>query len=100
MMANNESVMERLLKEVRIGDLVVLDVDGNFFERHDDCDDKYAGYVCELDPMNISLSPTHHTNKYHGYSPKHSNPDKRKEHPDRVSSSIELGLVRKYRIIP
>jgi len=55
-----------ILRDIHLGDLVELLVDGNYFFRMDGQHERYAGYVTITAHNLIGLSPTHTENKRHG----------------------------------
>jgi len=82
-----------ITKDVHVGDLVELLVDGKFFQRNDGMDERYAGYITFISHSVLGLSPTHADNNYHGYTSGENKLQKR------ISVSIETYHVKKYRII-
>ena len=80
-----------IVRDVRIGDLVELFVYEQFsqgIEKHE----RYAGYVASISYVSISLSPTHHENRRHGYIPGEKS-------KDRVTTEIETFRVREYSLL-
>lgn len=63
-----EKEEDSIIQAVHIGDLVMLTLDGKFFGGKDGLPEKYAGFVTQIEPRVISVSTTHHSNRYHGYT--------------------------------
>lgn len=78
-------------RDVHIGDLVDLHVDGRFFGRTDDNPELYTGYIASISDKVIGLSTTHHGNEAHGYV-------SGKDRPQRVVTEIEIQHIRDYTI--
>ena len=88
-----------IVRDVNVGDLVELFVDGEFFQRSDGQYEKYAGYVASIDNVTIILSPTHHKNIRHGYV-RELGCKEDSEHPrNRAITEIETYCVQKYRVL-
>ena len=80
-----------IIKDIRIGDLVELLVDGKFFGRNDGNFEAYAGYVASITESIIGISATHPSNLRHGHF---SGREQQKQH----ITEIEAALIRKYAI--
>ncbi len=83
-----------ILETVRLGDFIECGVDGRFFQRADGNNERYAGYVTVIKQEEIELSPTHPSNRCHGYSDKGTN-----DRPQ-VTVPILVHLIRNYWIAP
>ena len=81
-----------IVRHTHVGDLVELLVNGNFFQRTDGKDEKYAGYIASISDYEIMLSPTHNDNIMHGCS--HFRLEQK-----RVFTKIETMHIRNYRIL-
>lgn len=77
---------------LHIGDLVEFLVDGQFFQKQNGKDEKYAGYVSSLTHCVIGLSTTPHDNRRHGYSGL-------VEEQERKITEIEATHIKRYRLL-
>ena len=81
-----------ITKDVHVGDLVELLVDGKFYGRTDGVNEMYAGYVTSIDDFIVRLSSTHTNNNCHGYT---RGEDKQLQ----TSVRVESFHIKEYRIL-
>ena len=81
------------LRNVHIGDLVMLSFNGGFFGRKDELPERYIGFVTLLEPGSFSLSTTHHYNCRHGYF------TGEKKDQERIIIDFRLEQMLNYKII-
>ncbi|MBS3071107.1 hypothetical protein J4407_02290 [Candidatus Pacearchaeota archaeon] len=87
-----DKLIEDILKNIHIGDFVLLSVDGKFFNRGDGRHERYGGYVASINNRIITLSPSHHENAFHGYNSSES------RSRERATTDMELAQIRHYKI--
>ena len=88
-----------LTSKLHVGEAVELIVDGKFFLRTDEKDEKYMGYVMTLTPDVIGLSVTPQSNKYHGYTS--NNPSHPASLPWQTPNIVEIESrhVKSHRVL-
>lgn len=86
-----------VLNDISIGDLVELFVDGKFFGRPDKKYERYGGYIASIGNSKIGLSPTHPSNRSHGYTHREKDEERRDEEQKVVK--IATNLIKEYRVL-
>lgn len=91
---NEPNVLFSFQEDIKIGDVVFLKVNGQFFGRMDKEPEKYVGFVQLVSEGGTTISTTPITNKSHGYRE-----NSRKENLERVETPIPIRLITDYCIM-
>lgn len=86
-----------ITKDIHIGDLVELLVDGKFFDTPNGRYERYSGYIASIRPSVIGVSQTHHNNKYHRYV--EGVEGKTNKNQSQSIVEIETRHIKEYRIL-
>ncbi len=80
-----EKVADKILREVSVGDLIEICLDGKSFNRTDGENERYSGYVSSLRINEIGLSTMHPSNIGYEY--------------EKEEKKITISLIKDYKIL-